>query len=324
MSRFPPRAPARPPPKPAPSGAPPLLALVGPTASGKTALGIALARALGGEIVSADSQQVYRLLEIGTAKPTAEERAAVPHHLLDVADPAERLSAGEFARLADQAIEGIRARGLLPIVVGGTGLWLRALLLGIVETPPADPQLRARLEREAESLGRPAMHARLAQLDPETAVQIPPQNLVRVVRALEIHALTGQRPSELRASHGFGQLRYRARVLGISPPREELYRRIDRRARAMFEAGLADEVRGLVERGLRDAPALRALGYPQALDLLEGRATREGAIAATAQASRHYAKRQLTWFRADPLVEWIDWPPRPEALAARLRAEGLG
>ena len=310
----------RPLPRPAPPEALPLVVVVGPTASGKTTLALALARALGGEIVSADSQQIYRLLELGTAKPTAEQRASVPHHLVDFLDPVETLSAGEFARRADEAIADIHGRGLVPVVAGGTGLWVRALLLGIVESPPPDLSLRARLEQQAAQQGREAVHARLAALDPETAVAIPPRNLVRVIRALELHALTGELPSALRARHGFGRLRYRARVLGLSPSREELYRRIDQRTRAMFAAGLVEEVRGLVARGLREAPALRALGYPQALEALEGRLPLEAAIAATAQATRHYAKRQLTWFRADPLVEWLGWPPDPGALAEGLRA----
>lgn len=311
----------RPLPAAAPLDAPALVVIVGPTASGKTALGIELACELGGEVVSADSQQVYRHLEIGTAKPTARERAAVPHHLVDFAEPTESLSAGSYARLADEAIAAIGARGRLPIVVGGTGLWIRALLLGIAEIPPADSALRARLEALAESKGRAALHDRLAAIDPESAAEIPAANAVRVIRALEIHELTGEKPSVVRARHGFAKLRYRARVFGISPPREALYRRIERRARAMFESGLVEEVRGLVACGLRDAPALKALGYPQALEVIDGRASVEQAIAATAQASRHYAKRQLTWFRADPLVEWLGWPPEALALAARLRSE---
>jgi tRNA dimethylallyltransferase len=298
-----------------------MVVIVGPTASGKTAFGIALARELGGEIVSADSQQVYRELEIGTAKPAAEERAAVPHHLIDFAEPTEVLSAGRYARLADEQIAAICARGRLPIVVGGTGLWVRALLFGIAEIPPADAELRARLEALAEREGRRALHARLAAVDPESAAAIPPGNAVRVIRALEIYELTGEKPSVVRARHGFAKLRYRARVFGISPPREALYRRIDQRARAMFESGLIEEVKGLVARGLRDAPALKALGYPQALAVVEGRVSVEEAIAATAQASRHYAKRQLTWFRADPLVQWLEWPPDALALAAHLRSE---
>jgi tRNA dimethylallyltransferase len=259
---------------------------------------------------------------VGTAKPTAEERAAAPHHLIDLLEPNETLSAGEFARRADCVVEELVGRGKLPIVVGGTGLWVRALLLGLVEAPPPNPQLRQELEARAEREGRAALHAELARVDPETASAIPPQNLVRVVRALEIFRQTGEPPSALRARHGFGRLRYRAQVLGLSPPREELYRRIDSRAQAMFAQGLLDEVRGLLARGLRDCPALGALGYPQAVAAAEGRCSVEEAIAATAQQTRRYAKRQLTWFRADPLVQWLPWPPDAAALSATLRGQG--
>lgn len=312
----------RPVPAPAPESAPRLLVVVGPTASGKSALGAALARALSGEVISADSQQIYRGLDVGTAKPTPAERALAPHHLLDVAEPTEALSAGAFARLADEAIAQIAARGRLPIVVGGTGLWVRALLLGLVELPPSDPSLRAKLALEAERQGREALHAELARIDPETAAQIPPANLVRVLRALEIHALTGEKPSAVRARHAFARLRFRARVLGLAPPREELSRRIDERAKAMFDGGLLGEARALLDRGLRDAPALKALGYPQAVAALDGRCSPEEAAAAVAQQTRRYSKRQLTWFRANPLVEWLPWPPPVEALIEALRSQG--
>lgn len=299
------------------------MVLVGPTASGKTRLGIELAERLRGEVVSADSQQVFRELDLGTAKPTSEERARVPHHLVDFADPAGLLSAGEFARLADEAIAGIRARARLPIVVGGTGLWVRALLLGIVEAPPVDEALRRSLEERAAREGRAAMHAELARVDPDSAASIPPQNLVFVLRALELFAQTGEKPSAMRARHAFSRLRYDARVFGVSPPREELYRRIDERTKAMFERGLVDEVRRLVEQGRRAAAETKALGYPQALAVVDGRLGLADAVAQTAQQTRRYAKRQLTWFRADPLVEWLAWPVDAEALAGRLARMGM-
>ncbi len=313
----------RPKPQPAPEGAARLLVLVGPTASGKTRLAIELARALNGELISADSQQIYRGLEIGTAKPSAEERAAAVHHLIDIAEPTEVLSAGQFARMADEAIGQIAGRGKLPIVVGGTGLWVRALLLGMVEAPPADLALRRELEKRAELEGRDAIHAELARIDPEAAAGIAPQNLVRVIRALEIFRQSGERPSDLWARHGFGQLRYRAKVLGLSPGREELYRRIEQRARAMFAAGLLDEVRGLLARGLEDAPALKALGYPQAVAAARGQCSVEQAMAETALQTRRYAKRQLTWFRGDPLVDWLPWPVETDALVRELRQQGF-
>lgn len=325
MSRRiePPPAPRRPRPSPPPAGAPKLVVIVGPTGSGKTALGVELAERLGGEIVSADSQQVYLGLDRGTAKPSAEERARAAHHLVDVAEPAQTLSAGEFARRADEAVAAIRGRGRLPIVVGGTGLWVRALLQGILEAPPVDPELRARLTERAAREGRQALHDELAHVDPETAAATPAQNLVYVVRALELHALTGEKPSTLKARHAFAALRYDAAVLGLSPPRDELYRRIDARTRAMFAAGLVDEVRGLVASGLREAAASKALGYPQALAVAEGRLGLDEAIAQTVTETRRYAKRQLTWFRADPLVEWLAWPPDPAAVADALGRRGF-
>lgn len=315
--------PLRPMPGPPPAGAAKVLVLVGPTASGKTRLGIELAERLGGEVVSADSQQVYRELDIGTAKPTADERRRVVHHLVDVADPRETLSAGAFARLADRAIEDVRGRDRLPIVVGGTGLWIRALLLGIIQTPEADAALRARLEERAAREGRQALHDELKAVDPEAAAAIPAQNLARVVRSLELHALTGEKPSALRARHAFASLRYDAKVLGVAPPRDELYRRIDVRVRQMFAQGLVEEVAHLEARGLGDLARVKALGYPQALAVARGEASQEEAVALTARDTRHYAKRQLTWFRADPLVEWLAWPPAPEALASALARMGF-
>jgi tRNA dimethylallyltransferase len=307
----------RPRPQPPPEGAARVLVVVGPTASGKSALALELAERLGAEIVSADSQQVYRGLDVGTAKPTAEDRRRVPHHLLDVIGPTEALNAGAFARLADEAIADIVRRGKLPLVVGGTGLWIRALLLGIVAAPEVDPEIRAELEQRAAREGPLAMHAELSRIDPQTAAATPAQNLVRVVRALELYRLTGEKPSALRARHGFGQLRLDARVLGLCPLRAELYRRIDARARQMFARGLVDEVRGLLAQGLEDAPALRALGYPQAVAVAKGRTGVEEAVLQLAQETRHYAKRQLTWFRSDPLVQWLDWPVDAAALAVR-------
>lgn len=323
MAKSPaPKAP-RPRPAPAPPGAGRVLVLVGPTASGKTRLGIELAERLGGEIVSADSQQVYRELDIGTAKPTPVERARAPHHLVDFADPRQTLSAGEFARRADEVIGELHRRGRLPVVVGGTGLWVRALLLGLVEAPAPDRELRAGLEARAAREGREALHGELARLDPQSAAAIAPQNLVQVVRALELHAQTGELPSRLRARHAFAALRYDAKVLGLAPPREELYARIDRRAEAMFAQGLVDEVRGLIAKGLGEAARTKALGYPQALAVLEGRTPLAEAIRLTARDTRHYAKRQLTWFRADPLVEWLPWPPDADEVARGLARLGF-
>src|SRR5512140_3551971 len=216
---------------------PRIVVVAGPTASGKTALAIALAQRLGGEVVSADSQQIYRGLDVGTAKPTRAERASVPHHLLDVADPGETWDAARFVRLADEAITGIVARRALPLLVGGTGLYIRTLLHGLAEAPARDPGLRAELEAEAARLGRPALHARLAGVDPEAAARIRPNDLVRIIRALEI-AASGTTQTELFRAHAFAPERYQATLLALAPPREELHQRIDARVEAMFRGGI--------------------------------------------------------------------------------------
>ncbi|MBX5481486.1 MAG: tRNA (adenosine(37)-N6)-dimethylallyltransferase MiaA [Myxococcaceae bacterium] len=295
---------------------PALLVIAGPTASGKTALAIEVAQQLGAEIVSADSQQVYRGFDIGTAKPTAADRALVPHHLLDVADPTETFSAARFQALADEAIAQIAARGKRVVVAGGTGLYLRILLHGVVPAPPAAPELRRSLEAEAERIGRQALHARLAAIDPETAAKVQPTDLVRIVRALEIYELTGTTASEFRREHRFAEDRYRFDLVVLDPPREELYRRIDARTEAMFRGGLLDEVRRHLSAGLRDAAPMKSVGYLQALQHLDGTLTFEEAIARAARETRRYAKRQLTWFRREPGARFLQPPYWASELAA--------
>lgn len=272
-----------------------LRVIAGPTASGKTARAIALAQQLGAEIVSADSQQVYRYFDIGTAKPSPEQLAAVRHHLISVVDPLEPFSAQRYAQLADAAIADIQRRGKQAIVVGGTGLYLRVLLHGVVAASGSDPSVRAELERE----GSEALHQRLAQVDPETAARLPVADRVRVVRALEIFMLTGKPASAHRAEHAFAADRYSYELTVLDPPREALYRAINQRTQAMFDAGLIDEVRGLVARGYEAAAPMGSVGYSQALKVVLGGVTREQAIAEAAQKTRHYAKRQLTWFRKE-------------------------
>ncbi|MGQ0506715.1 MAG: tRNA (adenosine(37)-N6)-dimethylallyltransferase MiaA [Myxococcaceae bacterium] len=286
----------------------PLTVIAGPTASGKTALAIRVAQAIGGEIVSADSQQVYRHFDLGTAKPTAEELVSVPHHLISVVEPADLFSAMRFQTDADAAIADIHARGKRVVVVGGTGLYLRILLHGAVKAPPASPALRADLEKEAEANGRPALHAKLAAVDPETASWVKTTDLVRIIRALEIHALTGQKASAWRREHGFAPDRFAYSLWVLDPPREELYERINQRTRRLFAAGLVSEAQRLIERGFRDAPPMGSVGYVQARDLIEGRfASEEEAIDKAAQATRHYAKRQRTWFRKEAGARFV-WP----------------
>jgi tRNA dimethylallyltransferase len=298
---------------------PHLLVVAGPTASGKTALAIALAQRLGGEIVSADSQQLYRGLDVGTAKPTAAERTAVPHHLLDVAEPGEGMDAARFVALADAAIADVAARGRVPVVAGGTGLYVRALLHGVVEAPGRDPALRARLEAEAERLGRPALHARLAGIDPEAAARIRPNDLVRVVRALEI-AAGGRTQSELFAAHRFQPDRYPARILALDLPRDVLHERIDRRVEAMFAGGLLDEARALAARYGAAVPPKLPIGYAEALACLRGEGTVGDAIGQVQRATRQYARRQVMWLRREAGVEWIAPPFDADAIAARCRA----
>jgi len=290
------------------AGRPPLTVIAGPTASGKTALALELAGRVGGEIVSADSQQVYRHFDIGTAKPSAAELASVPHHLVSVVDPLESFSATEYQRRADAAVSEIAGRRRPVFVVGGTGLYMRVLLHGVVDAPGALPELRTELEALAAAEGRVAVHRRLAAVDPETAAKLPAQDLVRVVRALEIHAQTGVPASEFRKAHAFAPDRYPFRLYVLDPPREELYRRINARTEALFSGGLVEETRALMARGYTDAAPMRSVGYVQSRAVVEGRMTVEEAIHDTAQETRRYAKRQLTWFRKEPGAVFVSPP----------------
>ena len=272
----------------------PLIAILGPTAAGKSALAIRLARERGGEIVNYDSVQVYKGFDTGSAKTPVEERGGVPHHLLDVCDAGEVFSAGDYSRLARAAVQEVAERGKTPVLVGGTGFYLRALLEGLFEGPARDETLRRRLE------GRPAgyLHRLLARLDPESAERIHPHDEPKLIRALEVRLIEGK-PLAGVLKRGMAPLKgFEVSKLFLDPPREALYPRIERRSRAMFDSGLVDEVEGLLAAGApRDAWALGALGYRQALAVFEGRMDREEAIADTARATRNYAKRQLTWFR---------------------------
>jgi tRNA dimethylallyltransferase len=279
----------------------PLLAIVGPTAVGKTALSIALAQALGGEIISADSRQVYRGMDIGTAKPTATERAAARHHLIDVVDPDEEFSLARYQDLANAAISRIAARGRLPLLVGGTGQYLAAVLEGwqIPRVPP-QPELRAALEREAAEHGAAALHARLSQLDPAAAAGMLPTNVRRVIRALEVYQITGRPISEQQTRQ---PPPYQARTLWLTLPAGELYARIDARVDGMIAAGLVDEVRELLDRGYGwDLPAMSSLGYREFQPYFVGESTLAEAIQRLKYDTHAFARRQPNWFRRLPAV----------------------
>ncbi len=286
----------------------PLVAVVGPTASGKSELGIALALRLGGEVVNCDSVQVYREIEIATAKVPPEERRGVPHHLIDFVPPDRTYTAADWARDALRIIGEIEARGRLALLVGGTGFYLRALRQPFFEAAPTDEKLRRRVAGLRERRGAEHLHRLLRRLDPESAARLHPRDWPRVQRALEVRLQTGATLSEQRGTRPEPPPQAaRLRVFALSPPREELYRRIDRRAEAHFGAGLVEEVRALLSRGLpADKPALGAHGYRRVVEHLRGRRTLESAVEQTKLDVRHYAKRQLTWFRREPGVEWVE------------------
>ncbi|WP_173426343.1 tRNA (adenosine(37)-N6)-dimethylallyltransferase MiaA [Amycolatopsis orientalis] len=280
------------------------VAVVGPTATGKTALAVELALALGGEVVNADALQLYRGMDIGTAKATAEERRGVPHHLLDVLDVTETASVAAYQRDARQCVEKLLAAGRVPILTGGSGLYVQAVLDDL-KFPGTDPEVRARLTAEADEVGAAAMHARLTELDPVAATAILPTNTRRIVRALEVIAITGEPFSANLPKPG--PARYGTVLIGVDREPAELDARVDRRVEIMFETGLVDEVRTLLGQGLRDGlTASRALGYQQVIAALDGDGDFGAAAEATAQATRRFVRRQRSWFRRDKRVEWFD------------------
>jgi tRNA dimethylallyltransferase len=304
-----------------------VITVVGPTAAGKSGLSLRLAQVLDGEIVNADSMQLYRGMDIGTAKLPPDQRGDVPHHLLDIWDVTRTANVSEYQRLAREAIEDIHARGRLPIVVGGSGLYVRAVIDNL-DFPGTEPELRSRLERELAELGPAALHARLARLDPVAAGSILPGNGRRVVRALEVLELSGRPFSATLPSY---ESVYDVVQVGVRVPRPQLDERITSRIAAMWQAGFVTEVRGLAAAGLREGKtASRALGYAQVLRFLAGEWSNEETVAQTVKATRRFARRQESWFRRDPRITWLmadEADADQEDLAARavatIRACGL-
>ena len=292
----------------------PLIVLVGPTASGKTSLALRLAEEFNGEIVSCDSVAVYREMEIGTAKPTHEERAFIQHHMIDVSWPDEACTAGDYSRQAREALAGISARGHLPIVAGGTGLYLRALIDGLFPAPPQKPGQRERLRNLAETHGSAHLHRLLTRLDPAAAATIHVNDVPKVVRAIEVSLAADEplgtrrhTPITVRWQQGRDTLvGYRIFRLGLKPPREDLYERINQRAAAMFDRGLIEETERLIARYGEDCRPLTSLGYAEATAVVKNELTREQAVAQAQQGHRNYAKRQLTWFRREPGMHWLE------------------
>ncbi len=304
---------------------PRIVALVGPTGSGKTALGVALAEALGTEIISVDAMTVYRHMDIGSAKPSLAERRGIPHHLIDVADPDEPFTAADFVARAAPIVARLHAEGRPAVLVGGTGLYLRALVHGLFQGPPTDPAFRANLMAaagpELQQGDVSALHRRLLEVDPEAASRLHPRDHVRIVRALEVYHLTGKPLSAWQAEHRFAEQRYRWVKLALSWPRDILYHRIDRRVEMMAEQGLANETAWLLERYGPNVKPMKGLGYAQFSKHLLGEYGLDEAIRLTQRDTRRFARRQHTWFRKEPGVQWV--APDRAVLLDAVRASGL-
>ena len=300
-----------------------LLCLLGPTAVGKTEIAIQLAQHLNAEIISVDSRQIYKQMNIGTAKPTPEERQAAPHHLIDCVDVSQPFSVADYQSLADTAIADIQHRGKKVLLVGGAGLYFRAVIDGLFEGPDADTALRERLEQEAGQHGVDVLHERLRACDPVSAARIHPNNLVRVIRALEVYELTGIPMSEHQQQWHQENQRYPFTAFCLTMPRALLYRRIEQRVDIMLANGLIAEVESLLAAGYaRDSVALRSFGYKELIAYLDEKCTYLEAIEQLKQNTRRFAKRQLTWFRKDTRIEWVDRNSTPDIVAHLLEKIG--
>lgn len=299
----------------------PLVVLVGPTAVGKSEIGLRLARDLSTDLLTADSRQVYRGMDIATDKPAMEQRHGVPHRLIDLVDPDEPFNAGQYRSLALQEIERLYGERRVPLVVGGTGLYVRTLIHGLCDAPPADEAFRASLLREAEARGRYFLHEELTRIDPESAARLHPHDEVKIVRALEVHHLSGRRLSDVQQRHGFAEQPFSVLMIGLNRDRSALYRRIDARVESMFARGVVEETASLLARGYRrDSGAMKGLGYQQISGYLSGQYDRAEALRLLQRDTRHFAKRQLTWFRKEPGLQWwsLSEQDSPEDVAGRL------
>ncbi len=283
-----------------------LLVIIGPTAVGKTKLSIELAKRFNGEIISGDSMQIYKGMDIGTAKIKPEEMAGIPHYLIDIKDPSESFSVAEFQELVSSKISDIGTRGKLPIIVGGTGLYIQSVLYDYqFSEAPGDDVFRRELEQKARQMGNEALHKELAEVDPDSARSLHPNNLRRVIRALEIYHCTGKTMSEWQKDQKH-ELLYHTAIVGLTMDREKLYERINARVDIMMKEGLLEEVRKFYEDGLRGCQSIQAIGYKEFYDYFDGKVSLETAIESLKQNSRRYAKRQFTWFRNKMSVEWFD------------------
>jgi tRNA dimethylallyltransferase len=282
------------------------IAILGPTASGKTRLAISLAGRFHGEIISCDALQIYRGMDIGTAKVSLAERSLVLHHMLDIRNPDEDFSSGDYQRLAREALREIRGRNRIPFVVGGTGFYLRALIEGLFEGPSRSEDLRTRMCRIIKRRGIRSLHHALQRVDPESAAKISEADASRIIRALEVYFISGKPMSWWQLQPRDALQDYRWLKIGVDIPREMLYRMINARVEEMYRSGFIDEVRDLLKKFPRECHAFKAIGYRQIAEHLEGKLNLEQAIEQTKIESRHYAKRQLTWFRSDPEIIWLD------------------
>ena len=286
---------------------PKIIVICGPTAVGKTDVAINLAQSVGGEIVNADSVQIYRFMDIGTAKPTPDERKRIAHHLIDIIEPDVPFDANQFAGVAQEIITRLHRKGTVPVVAGGTGFYIKALTQGLFEAEPVEPEIRLRLKKAAETTGLPHLYQRLAEIDPITASSVHPNDKYRIIRALEVFETTGIPISTYQQSHQFSEKPYEMLKIGLNMDRDRLYERIDQRVEAMLSAGLLEEVRFLLKKGYgKSFKSMQTIGYKHMIAFLENEMSWDEAVRTLKRDTRRYAKRQLTWFRKDPEIEWIN------------------